>query len=89
MDTGEIAGVGTADDAPKACALAARGNPNLGVFVPHFGSQRDDFDLKHLVVNVYDVSDLGDRATREHVDANGSVLDENRLVGTFAARYED
>jgi hypothetical protein len=28
-------------------------------------------------------------ATRENLNANGSVLDENRLVGTFAARYED
>jgi hypothetical protein len=90
VDTGEIAWAGAADDALKACARAAReGNPNVGPFVPFSGSTQDDFDLKHLVVNVYDISDLSDRATRENLNANGSVLDQNRLVGTFAARYED
>jgi hypothetical protein len=90
VDTGEIVWVGTADDALSACARAAReGNPNVGPFAPYYSSTEDDYDLRHLVLNVYDVSALGEHATLVHLQANTDELDENRLVGTFAARYED
>lgn len=89
-DTGNVVWVGPADHALQACARAAReGNPNVGPFAPYHGSTQDDFDLKHLVLNAYDVSALGEHATLGHLQANADELDEDRQVGTFAARYED
>ena len=89
-DTGDVVWLGIADDALKACTCAAReGNPNVGPFVPYSGSTQDDFDLKHLVLNVYDVSALSEHATLALFQANADELDEPRMVGTFAARYED
>lgn len=90
VDTGDVVWVGQANDALTACASAAReGNHAVGAFRPHFGSTHDDFDLNHLVLNVYDVSALGERITLENLRANANELDEDRLVGTFAAHYED
>jgi len=88
-DTGDVVWVGTADHGLQACSRAAReGNPDVGPFAPHSGSIQDDFELKHLVLNVYDVSSLGERATLAHLQASDE-LDENLFVGTFAARCED
>lgn len=89
-DTGDVVWLGNAEDAMTACTRAAReGNPNVGPFVPHVGSTQDDYDLKHLVLNVYDVSDLDEGATLTDLQTHGAELDEDRQVGTFAARYED
>lgn len=89
-DTSSVVWVGTADNALKACARAAHeGNPDVGPFVPYSGSTQDDFDLKHLVLNVYDVSALSEHATLARFQANADELDEDQMVGTFAARYED
>lgn len=89
-DTGDVVWLGTADDALKACTRAAReGNPNVGPFVPYVGSTQDDYDLKHLVLNVFDVSDLDEGATLTDLQTRGTGLGEDRQVGTFAARYED
>ena len=89
-DTGDVVWLGIADDALKACTQAAReGNPNVGPFVPYSGSTQDDYDLKHLVLNVYDVSDLDGGTTLTDLQTHGAELDEDLQVGTFAARYED
>lgn len=89
-DLGDVVWAGMADHALHACSLAARaGNPDVGPFAPHFGSTQDDFALRHLVLNVYDVSSLGEGTTLAHLQANDDELGESLFVGTFAARYED
>lgn len=90
VDTGAVVWVGDAENALRACALAARaGNPDVGPFFSHFGSHADDFDLQHLVLNAYDVTALEAGATRDFLSTHDDLLTEDLLAGTFAARYDD
>ena len=89
-DLGDVVWVGMADHALQACSFAARaGNPDVGPFASYSGSTQDDFAFRYLVLNVYDVSSLGERATLAHLRANEDELDESLFVSTFAARYEE
>jgi hypothetical protein len=81
-DTGQDVWSGEAEHALDAAERAVRGaHANVGRFVAYSFGKGGEFDLRHLVVRVYDCELL----------AAGDPTDPDTagFLGTYAARYLD
>lgn len=81
-DTGQEVWSGEAEHPLDAAERAVRGtHANVGRFVAYSFGRGGEFDLRHLVVSVYDAPLLA--------AADPNDPDAARLIGTYAARYLD